>query len=77
VDRCHGKTKSGTRCKRTARKGSRFCATHASQSQGPGDAADPGETSQERDSLDTLIILAVAGGVLYALLTLRRITWFL
>jgi hypothetical protein len=77
VDRCHGKTKSGTRCKRSVRKGSRFCVTHASQSQGLGDADAPGETSQEQDSLDTLIILAVAGAVLYALLTLRRFTRFL
>jgi hypothetical protein len=72
MDRCHGKTKSGARCKRSARKGSRFCATHASQSQGPGDADATGETSQQQDSLDTLIILAVAGAVLYTLLTLRR-----
>jgi hypothetical protein len=56
MDRCHGKTKSGARCKRSARKGSRFCATHASQSQGPGDADATGETSQQQDSLDTLII---------------------
>lgn len=76
MDRCHGKTKSGARCKRAARKGSRFCATHASQSEGPGDADTPGETSQEQDSLDTLIILAVAGAVLYAALSLRRLTWF-
>jgi hypothetical protein len=61
-------------CKRSARKGSRFCATHASQSQGPGDADATGETSQQQDSLDTLIILAVAGAVLYTLLTLRRFT---
>jgi hypothetical protein len=74
MDRCHGKTKSGARCKRSARKGSRFCATHASQSQGPGDADATGETSQQQDSLDTLIILAVAGAVLYTLLTLRRFT---
>jgi hypothetical protein len=75
MQRCHGKTKSGTRCKRSVRKGSRFCASHASQSQGLGDADAPGETSQEQDSLDNLIIMAVAGAVLYALLTLRRFTW--
>lgn len=77
MDRCHGKTKSGARCKRSVRKGSRFCATHAGQSQGLGDADAPGETSQEQDSLDTLIILAVAGAVLCTLLTLRRFTSFL
>ena len=77
MDRCHGRTKSGARCKRSARKGSRFCATHASQSQVMEDAGVPGEKSQEQDSLDTLIILAVAGAALYALLAFRRFTWFL
>ena len=77
MDRCHGKTKSGTRCKRSVPDGSRFCATHASQSQGLGNAVAPGDTSQELDSADTLIILAVAGAVLYVALTLRRLSWFL
>ena len=77
MSRCHGATKSGARCKRAAREGSRFCATHANQSQGPGDADAPGETSQQEDPLDNLIILAVAGAVLFTLLTFRRFTWFL
>ena len=77
MDRCHGKTKSGTRCKRAVREGSRFCATHASQSQGLGDANSPDETPQERDPLDTLIVLAAAGAVLYVILTVRRVFRFL
>ena len=77
MDRCHGKTKSGTRCKRSVREGSRFCATHASQSQGLGDADAPGEKSQELDSLDTLIVLAAAGAVLYVILLVRRVFRFL
>ena len=77
MDTCHGKTKSGTRCKRSVREGSRFCATHASQAQGLGDADSPGETSQERDPLKTLIVLAAAGAVLYVALTLRRVFRFL
>lgn len=77
MDRCHGKTKSGTRCKRSVPKGSRFCATHASQAQGLGDAVAPSDTSQELDSADTIIMLAVAGAVLYVALTLRRLSWFL
>jgi hypothetical protein len=72
VDRCHGKTKSGTRCKRSVREGTRFCATHAGQPQGLRDADSPGETPQERDTLDTLMVLAAAGAVIYVLLTLRR-----
>ena len=77
MDRCHGKTKSGTRCKRSVREGSRFCATHASQSQGLGDANSPSETSQEREPLETLIGLAAAGAVLFAVLTVRRFFRFL
>ena len=77
MDRCHGKTKSGTRCKRSVPEGSRFCVTHASQDQGLGDADAPSDTTQELDSADTLIILAVAGAVLYVALTLRRLSWFL
>ena len=77
MDRCHGKTKSGTRCKRAALEGSRFCATHASQEEGPEEADGRAETSQDLDTLDTLIVLAVAGAVLYAALTLRRFSWFL
>jgi hypothetical protein len=77
VDRCQGKTKSGTRCKRAAIEGSRFCATHASQEQRPEEADGPAATSQGPDTLDTLIVLAVAGAVLYAALTLRRFSWFL
>ena len=77
MDRCHGKTKSGNRCKRSVPKGSRFCASHASQAEGLGDADAPGDTSQELDSADILIILAVAGAVLYVVLTLRRFFWFL
>ena len=77
MDTCHGKTKSGTRCKRSVREGSRFCATHADQSQGPGDAESTGETSQEREPLETLIVLAAAGAVLYGILALRRVFRFL
>lgn len=46
MGRCHGKTKSGTRCKRSVREGSRFCASHASQTQGLGDTDAPGDTRQ-------------------------------
>ncbi len=77
MDRCHGRTKSGTRCKRSVRAGSRFCAGHASQTQGLGDADAPRETAQELDSADTLIVLAAAGATLCVVLALRRCFWFL
>ena len=74
---CNGKTKSGSRCKRPVREGSRFCATHAGQSQGLGDADSPDEASQERGPLEALIILAAAGAVFFAVLTVRRFFRFL
>lgn len=77
MDTCHGKTKSGTRCRRSIREGSHFCSTHADQSQGPGDAGSTGETSQEREPLEALIVLAAAGAVLYVVLALRRVFRFL
>ena len=72
MNTCHGNTKSGTRCKRSVREGSRFCATHASQAQGPEDADAPGDPSHERGPLETLIVLAAAGTVLCVVLTVRR-----
>ena len=52
MDTCHGKTKSGTRCKRSIREGSRFCSTHSDQSQEAGDADSTGRTSQEREPVE-------------------------
>jgi hypothetical protein len=74
---CNGKTKSGSRCKRSVREGSRFCATHASQSQGEGNADSQGEAPQERGPLEAMVILAAAGAALFAVLTVRRFFRFL
>jgi hypothetical protein len=78
VERCHGKTKSGDRCKRSARAGSRFCATHGGQAEEAlGRSDSSGETSQQRDPLNTLIGLAVLSAVVCAALTFRRLFRFL
>jgi len=78
VERCHGKTKSGDRCKRSARAGSRFCASHGGQAEEAlGQSDSSGETSQQRDPLDTLIGLAVLSAVVCAALTFRRLFRFL
>ncbi|MFQ5830581.1 MAG: hypothetical protein ACE5JD_15725 [Candidatus Methylomirabilia bacterium] len=78
MERCHGKTKSGARCKRSARAGSRFCATHAGQADGtPRDAHSPGEAPEKRDPLNSLIGLVAVGAVVCAVLTLRRLLRFL
>ena len=78
MERCHGKTKSGARCKRSARAGSCFCATHAGQAKETlRDADSPGETAQNRDPLNTLIGLAAVGAVVCAVLTFRCLFPFL
>ena len=77
MSRCHGKTKSGVRCKRSIREGSRFCATHAGQTEDVGDSGSTASMSQERDPLDTVIALAAAGTVLFAAFTVRRVLRFL
>ncbi len=78
MERCHVKTKSGARCKRSARAGLRFCATHAGEAKETLREADsPGETSQTRDPLNTLIGLAAVGAVVCAVLTFRRLFPFL
>jgi hypothetical protein len=72
MGRCHGTTKSGTRCKRAVREGALFCAAHAGQSStSEGDEARAA-AGQRSCPLDAVIGLAVAGVVLGAVLTFRR-----
>ena len=76
MGRCNGTTTSGTRCKRSVREGARFCATHAGQSS-TSEAADVRDEAVQRSSaLDAVIGLAVAGLVLGAALTFRRLFRF-
>ena len=89
MERCHGKTKAGARCKRSAREGSIFCASHAGQEEPrqakekprrakkkPRKAEPSAQAAQERDPLDTLIGVAVFGALLWAALTFRRVFRF-
>jgi hypothetical protein len=69
----HGRTKSGDRCKRSAREGSSCCAIHAAQAEAtPGEADATDQPSEERGTLDTLVLVAATGVVVVALLTVRR-----
>lgn len=77
MERCHGKTKAGARCKRSARAGSRFCATHVGQAEETlGQSDSSAEPSQQRDPLDTLIGVALLGAVVWAALAFRRLFRF-
>ncbi len=74
MERCHGKTKSGDRCRRSAREGSPFCAAHVGQAEEPtGEGHAAGTAGQEGDPLETVILVAVAGVVVWAALALRRL----
>lgn len=73
MNRCHGKTKSGARCKKTARAGSRFCAIHAGEAPGSQHVAAAGSVLRARDSVDTLLALAAAGAIIVAVLAARRL----
>jgi len=69
VDRCHGKTKAGERCKRSVPDGDEYCSVHAAQAAAAPDSAT---ASDETGLLDTLFVLAAAGAILSVGLILRR-----
>ena len=69
MDRCHGKTKAGDRCRRSVPDGQTFCSAHADQESESGDSPiGPDDTG----GLDTLLVLAAAGVILAVGLVLRR-----
>ena len=73
MSQCYGKTKSGDRCKRSTREGSRFCTIHADQAQDEGDPGPRADVSMERQPLEAVGALAAAGLVLAAVLAARRL----
>ena len=77
MSQCHGNTKSGDRCKRSTREGSRFCATHTDQAQNPGEASSTAGALTERGGLEAVLAIAAAGLVLVTVLAVRRLFRFL
>ncbi len=73
MSQCYGTTKSGDRCKRSTREGSRFCTIHADQAQDPGETSSPADASTECEPLEAIVAIAAAGLVLVAVLTVRRL----
>lgn len=66
MERCQGKTQSGDRCKRSVPAGSHFCASHAGQA----------EEKPGRDTVNTLIGLAVLSAAVWAALAFKRVFRF-
>jgi hypothetical protein len=65
---CLGKTKSGSRCKRSVGEGSLYCSAHEDQAPGAEHDENPPEIEveleeivEERDSIDTLLVAAALG----------------
>jgi len=77
VDQCHGKTKAGNRCKRSASDGSLYCSAHAGQA---GDSAPEPEAPEaaadangERDPVETLVVAAVLGVAIIVVMKIGRL----
>jgi len=77
VTRCHGNTKSGSRCKRTIAEDEHYCSLHAGQATDePEESAESEaccESLCDTDSLDALLALAVGGALIVAAIAFRRV----
>ena len=77
MEQCHGKTKAGDRCKRSASDGSLFCSAHAGQA---GDGAAEPEAPEvvdgecgDRDAVETFVVAAALGVALIVVLKVGRL----
>ena len=80
MEQCHGKTKAGERCKRSASADSLYCSTHAGQA---GDSAPEPEAPEaatdgcgERDPVETFVAAAVLGVAIVLVLKVGRLFRF-
>lgn len=80
MEQCHGKTKAGNRCKRSASDGSLYCSAHAGQAGDGAPEPEAPETSADaggdRDPVETLIAAAVLGVALVVVLKVGRLFRF-
>jgi hypothetical protein len=78
---CRGRTKSGSRCKRSAGEGSLYCSAHEDQAPGAARDTDPPEIDvevieesvEERDAIDKLLVAAALGAAAVIVLAVGRI----
>ena len=77
MDQCHGKTKAGNRCKRSASGDSLYCSTHAGQAGDSPPEPDAPEVVDgncwDRDPVETLIVAAALGAAVIVVLTFGRL----
>jgi len=72
VERCHGRTKAGERCKRTVPEGEEYCSLHGEQADAETGAGHASGDPEETGVLDTIFVLAAAGVIITVGLVLRR-----
>ncbi len=81
MSQCLGRTKSGSRCKRSAGEDSLYCSAHEDQAPGAAGEADPPEIDveimeesiEDRDAIDTLIVAAALGAAVVVVLAFGRL----
>lgn len=89
MERCHGTTKAGERCKRSAREGSRTCSSHADQEErtakesakakettsaaGPDVIEEVEVRAGERDDVETLLLAAALGVAVVVVVAVGRL----
>ena len=76
MERCLGTTKAGARCKRSVREGARYCAAHVAQGEATSSPDPTGEAVRDKNPIDRLIALAIAGLAVGAALTFRKLFRF-
>lgn len=73
MERCHGKTKAGERCKRSVPEGEMYCSLHADQAASESTGERDGSLDAEDLGLvETAFVLAAAGLIIAVGLVLRR-----
>ena len=85
MDRCHGTTKAGERCKRSARQDSRYCSSHAGQEKRKADARESAKAAgpeaveevevgrEERDDVEALLLAAAVGVAVVVVVAVGRL----
>ena len=80
MEQCHGMTKAGNRCKRSASEDSLYCSAHAEQA---GESASEPEAPEaatdgcgERDPVETFVAAAVLGVAIVLVLKVGRLFRF-
>lgn len=80
MGQCLGKTKSGSRCKRSAGDDSLYCSSHEDQAPGGRRDVDPPEIEveveevlEDRDPIDTLIVAAALGAAVVVVVAFGKL----